>query len=82
MVPQPAIRAPITADNPTAPAPNTTSASAGPSASALSTVPTPVWTLQPSGAARAMSTEWSNTTVFAGRVSACVAKLDWPKKRP
>lgn len=82
MVRQPAIRAPITADNPTAPAPNTTTVSSGRTASALSTVPTPVCTLQPSGAANAGSRPSSMETAFPCRAMAYVARLDCPKKPP
>ena len=64
IVPTPEAVAAITADSPTPPAPNTTSEASGGGASTLSTVPAPVCTPQPSGAATPRSISSPTTTTF------------------
>jgi hypothetical protein len=64
IVPTPEAKAAITADSPTPPAPNTTSDDSGGGASTFSTVPAPVCTPQPSGAATARSISSPTTTTF------------------
>src|ERR1700758_5474217 len=70
----------ITADNPTAPAPATTTVDPGWTSSELNTAPAPVWTPQPSGPTSSTGTSGGNLTTLRSWANAWVAKDDWPKK--
>ena len=76
----PTMRAAITAERPTPPTPNTARLEPAGGASALSTVPVPVWIPQPSGAASSNGMSRGSTTTLRAETTATLEKLDCPKK--
>ena len=69
-----------TAASPTVPMPNTASELPAGMARLFRTAPAPVWTPQPNGAATSRGIELSILTTLRSEATACVAKLDCPKK--
>ena len=81
MVSAPATTAAITADSPTAPAPNTTSDDPGCTSRATSTDPAPVCTPHPSGPSFSIGRSGSTLTVFRSLAMQWVANEDWANQR-
>ena len=80
IVVQPAMTPAMIAESPTAPAPKTASVLPAGARSASSTPPAPVWMPHPKGAAISNGIESGNLTRLRSPATACVAKLDCPKK--
>ena len=80
IVVQPAIAPAMIAESPTAPVPKTASVLPAGARSASSTPPAPVWMPQPNGAAISSGIESGSSTTLRSPATACVAKLDCPKK--
>ncbi len=72
----------MTALRPTLPAPKTARVVPAAGRSTVRTVPTPVWTLHPSGATTAAGRSSGTLTVLLSVVRQWEAKADWPKKPP
>ena len=77
----PATTPAITADSPTAPAPNTTRLLPSRTFMATRIDPAPVWMPQPSGPSTSSGREGSTFTTLRSVARQWVAKLDWPNQR-
>ena len=77
---QPVIAPAMIAERPTAPVPKTASELPAGGRSELKTAPAPVWMPHPNGAAMSNGIQSGSLTTLRAVATACVAKLDCPKK--